>query len=317
MSKSGQQYVDDVVGTCRYYADEFPPQESYTMVKVKSVTEMGAYVTLLEYDNKEGMVLLSELSKKRIKSLNNVARVGKIECVVVLRVDADKGYIDLSKTRVNNEDKEKCVQRYQKSKTVHGIMINCAQALGCKLKEVYEKVGWPLYAKFGHALEGLKMAVETPDEVFDGILDPNKPEDAQIRNVVMSVVLSKLKPKPSKVRADFEITNFAGDGIDGIKKALRAGIEAGGPEVTINLVAPPLFVMQTNTSDVNNGIAKLNEALKAIKTAITEIGGNLQVKIEPRSVSAKDDQTLMALMDELKAKNAEVSGDDEDEEDMY
>lgn len=91
MSKSGQQYVDEIVGTCRYYENEYPPQDSYTMVKVLSVAEMGAYVSLLEYDNIEGMVLLSELSRKRIKSLNNVARVGKVECVVVLRVDTDKG----------------------------------------------------------------------------------------------------------------------------------------------------------------------------------------------------------------------------------
>ena len=77
--------------SCRFYEDEYPKEEQYVMVRVKTVSEMGAYVTLLEYDNKEGMVLLSELSRTRIKSLNKVARVGKVECVLVLRVDPEKG----------------------------------------------------------------------------------------------------------------------------------------------------------------------------------------------------------------------------------
>lgn len=310
-----QQSVDELVGTCRFYREEYPAVESYIMVRVVNVAEMGAYVHLLEYDNKEGMVLLSELSRKRIKSLNKVARVGKVECVLVLRVDADRGYIDLSKRRVNDEDQEKCTKKYQKSKTVHGIMINCAQALKCKLKDCYEKVGWPLYEKYGHAFDALKLAVEDPDTVFEGILDLNDPEDKRVRDVVMQIVLSRLKPKPSKVRADFEITNFAGDGIDGIKAALKAGLDAvPNTDVKITLVAPPSFVMQTTTSDVEGGIETLNKSLEAIRASITGFGGSLQVKIAPRSVSAKDDQSLQELLEDLKTKNMEVSGDDEEDE---
>ena len=37
------------------------------------------------------MILLSELSRRRIRSINKLIRVGRIECVIVLRVDKDKG----------------------------------------------------------------------------------------------------------------------------------------------------------------------------------------------------------------------------------
>lgn len=40
---------------------------------------MGAYVALLEYNNIEGMILLSELSRRRIRSINKLIRVGKQE----------------------------------------------------------------------------------------------------------------------------------------------------------------------------------------------------------------------------------------------
>ena len=42
------------------------------------------------------MILLSELSRRRIRSINKLIRVGRTEPVVVIRVDKDKGYIDSS-----------------------------------------------------------------------------------------------------------------------------------------------------------------------------------------------------------------------------
>ena len=61
------------------------------MVNVRSIAEMGAYVTLLEYNNIEGMIMLSELSRRRIRSINRLVRIGRTECVVVIRVDETKG----------------------------------------------------------------------------------------------------------------------------------------------------------------------------------------------------------------------------------
>lgn len=63
------------------------------MFSVKQIQEMGAYVQLLEYNNIEGMILLSELSRRRIRSVQKLIRVGRNEVVVVLRVDKEKGPI--------------------------------------------------------------------------------------------------------------------------------------------------------------------------------------------------------------------------------
>lgn len=68
--------------SCRFYEHRFPEIADVVMVTVHSVADMGVYVNLLEYNNIEGMILLSELSR---------SCVGKSECVVVIRVDKDKG----------------------------------------------------------------------------------------------------------------------------------------------------------------------------------------------------------------------------------
>jgi translation initiation factor 2 subunit 1 len=37
----------------RYYEAEFPEMEEIVVVQVKRIVDMGAYVSLLEYDNQE------------------------------------------------------------------------------------------------------------------------------------------------------------------------------------------------------------------------------------------------------------------------
>ena len=63
-----QKYTPSkMVLTCRFYEQRFPEIDDVVMVNVRSIADMGAYVHLLEYNNIEGMILLSELSRRRIR----------------------------------------------------------------------------------------------------------------------------------------------------------------------------------------------------------------------------------------------------------
>ena len=105
MAEFDDKYIDPSKRLeCRYYEPQYPEIEELVMVNVRNIAEMGAYVTLLEYNNIEGMILLSELSRRRIRSINKLIRVNRNEVVMVLRVDKKNGYIDLSKRRVSPED---------------------------------------------------------------------------------------------------------------------------------------------------------------------------------------------------------------------
>ncbi|KAK8682047.1 hypothetical protein V6N13_054444 [Hibiscus sabdariffa] len=85
--------------------------------------------------NLEGMILFSELSRRRIRSVSSLIKVGRTEPVMVLRVDKEKGYIDLSKRRVSEEDIQACEERYNKSKLVHSIMRHVAETLDIDLEK--------------------------------------------------------------------------------------------------------------------------------------------------------------------------------------
>src|SRR3569833_2682229 len=120
---------------------------------------MGAYVMLLEYDDIDGMILLSELSRRRIRSIQKLIRVGRNEVVVVLRVDKEKGYIDLSKRRVSPEDVKKCEERYNKSKMVHSIMRHVAEATQTPILTQNETKERPKNKTNGHAIDAFKLSI--------------------------------------------------------------------------------------------------------------------------------------------------------------
>jgi len=311
------------------------------MVQVRQIAEMGAYVKLLEYDNIEGMILLSELSRRRIRSIQKLIRVGRNEVVVVLRVDKEKGYIDLSKRRVSPEDIIKCEERYTKSKTVASIMRHVASkvagghagadddgdlkeepdepvsAVGGteeeRLEQLHEAIAWPLAKKYGHTYDAFKLALTDADNVFAGLSIP----PATLQSL-LGTIARRLTPQPIKMRADIELFCYQPAGIDAIKRALRAGENASTTAVPIKakLVAPPLYVLTTNATDKFGAVERLERAIEMIQGTIEEDGGELIVKMKPKAVSETEEMDLVNLMQKAGKENAEVSGDEDEEDEL-
>ncbi|XP_044508508.1 eukaryotic translation initiation factor 2 subunit alpha homolog isoform X1 [Mangifera indica] len=354
---------------CRMYEAKYPEVDMAVMIQVKNIADMGAYVSLLEYNNIEGMILFSELSRRRIRSVSSLIKVGRIEPVMVLRVDKEKGYIDLSKRRVSEEDIQACEERYNKSKLVHSIMRHVAETLSVDLEDLYIHIGWPLYRKYGHAFEAFKIIVTDPDSVLNSLIRevketgpdgqehfilhciPFTPSQAilppaiiwfllqfsqcfvncldlvkvskvvpavteELKDALVKNIRRRMTPQPLKIRADIEMKCFQFDGVLHIKDAMRKAEAAGNNDcpVKIKLVAPPLYVLTTQTLDKDQGISVLTKAIAACTEAIEKQKGKLIVKEEPRAVSERDDKLLAEHMAKLHQQNEEVSGDEDSEE---
>lgn len=294
---------------CRFYEEKYPEIESVVMVNVRNIADMGAYVSLLEYGNIEGMILLSELSRRRIRSIHKLIRVGRNEVVMVLRVDKDKGYIDLSKRRVSPEDVAACEDRFNQAKAVHGVLRHVAERRKMMLEDLYERIGWPLYKKYGHAYDAFKLAISDERNAADPFDDIDVPED--LKQEIKTYILRRLAPQPVKIRSDIEVSCFTYEGIDAIREALYAGMALGtdNSQIKIKLIAPPIYVLTTTTLEKEVGIALLNAAIDTIREKITAKGGKIDVKMAPKAVSVKEDMELQAMMDRLALENEEVDGD--------
>ncbi len=105
-------------------------------MQILNVTDLGATCCLLEYNDIEGFIASSDYSRKRIRSVKKLMRVGKQEVLQVLRVDEEKGYVDLSKKLLTPKDIENCSERFEKAKTVNGILRRLAEQTNVKLQDL-------------------------------------------------------------------------------------------------------------------------------------------------------------------------------------
>uniref|UniRef100_A0A131XCT7 Eukaryotic translation initiation factor 2 subunit 1 n=1 Tax=Hyalomma excavatum TaxID=257692 RepID=A0A131XCT7_9ACAR len=303
--------------SCRFYSQKYPEPEDVVMVNVRQIAEMGAYVRLLEYNDIEGMILLSELSRRRIRSINKLIRVGRSECVVVIRVDKDKGYIDLSKRRVSPEDITKCEEKFARGRAVNSILRHVAETLKFEtdeqLEELYRKTAWYFDEKFKKttaSYDVFKLAVTDISVLDECNIDP------QTKEVLLTNIKHRLTPQAVKIRADIEVSCYEYEGIDAVKHALREGMSLSTEDmpIKINLIAPPVYVMTTTTMDRTEGLEALSNAITKIEETIRKAGGVFTVKSAPKVVTETDELELAKQLDRLEQENAEIDGDDDDEE---
>merc|ERR1712137_185303 len=274
---------------CRMYEQELPNQDDLVVVRVNKVEDFGAYVTLLEYNNIEGMILSSEVSRKRIRSIHKHLRIGKQDVMQVLRVDKEKGYIDLSKKYVTDEDVESTMERFTKSKTVHSIMKHCAITCGMPVKDLLEQVAWPLYEEYsneedeedGHALDGLNAVL-----LESTALDKFGLEE-EVKDCLIKEITHRLAEQPFKIQAQIDLTCATTEGIRAIKESLLAGKQVAdekNQKLEINLLSTPTYRILTQCTDKQLGMDIVTAAIQAIENAVKERNGKFTVKEAPQEI---------------------------------
>lgn len=298
----------------RFYKDKLPQEGEFVKVFIKDVTDsLITIVELLEYNMIEGIITPNEFSRMpRVKNMLKLRKNGKQEICTVIRVDAEGGYIDLSKKRVTPDDAKQAENRYSYSKTVQSLLRTVAEHCRIDMEILMEQIVWPLQEQYKHhhVLEAFHNALSDFDEVFGPL---NLAENVKAK--LESEIKRRLSPQPVKIRADFELTCFEIEGIDGIKAALQAGEALSTEEIPlkVNLIAPPNYVIMTTTLKRKESTVLMEKALVEINRVIKEKKGKFELKAAPKIIGQQHDRELEMKLKALEQDN-EPSDEDEDEE---
>ena len=98
----------------RFYKKDLPNIDEIVMCNVEKIQEECIYVKLIEYDNIEGMVQLADASTRRKRKAVCLLKINKKYPLLVVRIDKEKKYIDLSNKFLSDEDRENACSRYNK-----------------------------------------------------------------------------------------------------------------------------------------------------------------------------------------------------------
>jgi translation initiation factor 2 subunit 1 len=268
-----------------FYEKRLPEINELVMTRVDTITDRGVFCSLLEYNNIEGFLQLGEVSARRMRSIYRHVRVGQHLVLSVLRVDTERGYIDLSKKYLNEADRSAGAEKYNKGKTVHNITKHVSKTQHKDLEEVYKIYVWPLYVSHEHPFDAFKtLACLKEGEQLD-IWHDLPDIQIEITNEFIKLIKHQMAVQPVKIGAQIEVMCYSDGGIDTIKQALNAGLhikqENVLTSVKIQLISSPLYLVWATALDENKGNETLRVVIDEIRQKTTDLGGIFKIIKEP------------------------------------
>lgn len=214
------------------------------------------------------------MASKWVRDVKEVIRQGEKIVVKVIRVNRQKGQVDVSLKRVYDAEKKKKMQWYKRNQRAEKILQIVAQRIGKTLNDAYKEAGWPLEDYYGEIYAGLEAAVlEGPEalrvagvkEEWIAPLHEEAVKHVQIKQVKLAGILSLRSLEP--------------DGVERIKKILLKLKEENKEEqakINVYTIGAPRYRIELITTDYKVG-EKLLE--KLIREAEKEAQKN-KVEIE-------------------------------------
>ncbi|NIP34700.1 MAG: S1 RNA-binding domain-containing protein, partial [Thermoplasmata archaeon] len=108
---------------------EWPEVGDLVVATVQRIAGHGAYVALDEYDGKEGLLHISEISSRWVRNIRNHVRERQKVVLQVLRVDPSREQVDLSLRRVTQDERRKKLEDWKKNRKAETILKGVAVGL--------------------------------------------------------------------------------------------------------------------------------------------------------------------------------------------
>lgn len=244
----------------RFYAKRFPNVGEVVIIKITKCTEIGVYVELVEYNNIEGLIMLGELSKKKIKSLGTYVKPNTIDAAIVIRVDEEKGYIDVSKRKIEQREFEESFTQYTRNKIAHNVMVVVCRAWEKSINDLYTEY-FQKSASYG--------------SIYNYFLKINNND---INDPIAEFVKKKFALPKFKVRADVDVCSYKG--VDDVKNALKVA-KTVDEKIDVVLLKMPIYNISITVTDKDEGLRKIKEACELVKQEIEKFGGTFRMNAEP------------------------------------
>ena len=248
---------------------EWPEIGDLVIATIETVTDYGAYAKLDEF-NKRGLLHVSEISSSWIRNIRDFVREGQKMVLKVLRVDLEKGHIDLSLRRVTKRERIEKIMSWKKDRKADALLRGVAEKVGLSYDEVYEKAGKVLEEKYG-LYEGFEKLVKEGTEVLTKMDVPET-----LAKAFADVAKERIHVKMVKVKGTLEIRCLKPNGVKIIKEAFLNTEETErtkDADMRFHVVAAPKYSVEVLADNYKRAEEVLQKVSESVIDNITKAGG--------------------------------------------
>jgi translation initiation factor 2 subunit 1 len=197
-----------------------PEEGDLVLCTVTNVQSHCVFARLEEYGF-AGMVHISEIAPGRIRNIRDYVKEGKIIVCKVLRVNRERGQVDLSLRRVSENQHKVKINEVKQEQRAEKMIETAAKEMKADLNETYEEVSKHIFEKYPTIFSCFTDVVKGECNL-ESLGIPKK-----IAVPLLQVVTLRLKPQQVVTQMDVKIQSYDPDGVDIVKSALKKAQDFG------------------------------------------------------------------------------------------
>ncbi len=246
----------------------FPSRGEIVIGTVTRVMDFGAFVSLDEYEGREGLVHISEVAPGWIKDIRDHVKKGQKVVCKVLDINPKRGHIDLSIKDVNERQRREKLQEWKSEQRAFKWLEIAGENAGVSFEEL-EKIGKKLIKKYD-SIYGVFEEI-----AYEGYEVISKITGEKLAKAMAELAREHIKPSRVKVRGFFELKSFAGDGVERIKKALEVIRKYSEDDVNVEVeyVGAPKYRVVVESEDYKTAENVLKKVVSDVTKAMKKLGG--------------------------------------------
>jgi translation initiation factor 2 subunit 1 len=230
----------------------FPDEDELVMCTITKVQFHSVFANLDEY-GKGGMIHISEVSPGRIRNIRDFVKEGKKVVCKVLRINEERGHIDLSLRRVTETQKRSKVDGIKQQQKAEKILEFVAKDMKLDVKKLFEDVTNSISSKYDSLYDFFQQVVANDNVLKDANVD------AKIEKKLEEAIKSRIKEVSVNIEGKLKLTSFAVDGVEVVKEALKKAIEVSKEDISIKYLGAGSYNVVINAKDYKGAEKLLKE----------------------------------------------------------
>jgi len=246
----------------KWYKDR-PEAGDFVVATITDVDKNSAYAELDEYENVRGLIHISEISRSWVQDATKELSEG--EKTVAQVIEDDEGTLGLSLKRVNEGQKRKAMEKWNKEQKADKFVEDLAERLDEDKEDLYEEVVFPMQRELGSTFTGFEIAVGEEERLEDLF-------DEDVVEAIQEVARENINLKQEKLEGEIELEFSQGDGVERIKKVFEESNDA----IDVKYVSAPKYSITAWGRNQELAKNRMDEAVRNFREKAEELEGEFE-----------------------------------------
>ncbi len=249
-----------------YKKPNYPEVDEIVICTVKQVQTHSIFLDLDEYENKQGMLYTSEISRKLVRTLKVYFKPGRKIVCKVMGVKGD--YITLSLRRVGAGQERSKQKEWNNEKRADDLLQVFAKQNKLSIKLVYDKIANKILDKYGRIFPVFLGVAKGDVTLLEDI-------DKTLADKLVALIQKRIIIPKAEIKGTLTISSQAPDGVEIIKKAVSEALDIAKKEkaeLSIIYISAPKYRLVLKCAEGKKAESALNSIIDAVKKVVGKSG---------------------------------------------